>query len=133
MKFSEIILPSNRKFGFFFTSVFIASGGYFLIENSTYTALAFFGAGALFLVITLLKADLFLPINKLWMGFGMLLGIIVSPIVLGIIYFGLFSPIALGMRLFGRDELRLKFKTRTSHWKLKLPIDYSSDTFKNQF
>ena len=133
MKFSEIILPSNRKFGFFFTSVLIASGGYFLIENSTYTAVAFLGAGALFLVITLLKAELFLPINKLWMGFGMLLGMIVSPIVLGIIYFGLFSPIALGMRLLGRDELRLKFKTRTSHWKLKLPIDYSSDTFKDQF
>ena len=133
MKFPEIILPTNRKFGFFFTGVFTVSGGYFLIENSTNTAIAFFGAGALFLAITLVKAELFLPINKLWMSFGMLLGMIVSPIVLGIIYFGLFSPIGIGMRLFGRDELCLRFKTRTSYWKLKLPIDYSSDTFKNQF
>ena len=133
MKFSEIILPSNQKFGFFFTSIFTVLGAYFLIKNSTNTALGFFGVGALFFAITLLKAELFLPINKLWMSFGMLLGMIVSPIVLGIIYFGLFSPIGIGMRLFGRDELCLKFKTRTSYWKLKLPIDYSSDTFKNQF
>ena len=133
MKFSEIILPSNRKFGFFFMSVFIVLGGYFLIGSSTNAALACFVAGALFLTITLFKAELLLPLNKLWMGLGMLLGIIVSPIVLGIIYFILFSPIAIGMRLFGRDELRLKFKTCTSYWTPKLPIGCSSDTFKNQF
>lgn len=133
MKFSEIELPSNRKFGLFFTAIFIIAGAHFLKERSTNTAVTFFGAATLFLVTTLLKAELLLPLNKLWMRFGLLLGMIVRPIVLGVIFFGLFTPIALGMRLIGRDELRIKLKSRTSYWKPKEDLSHFSDTFENQF
>jgi hypothetical protein len=133
MKFSEVELPSNRKFGFFFTVVFVAAGLYFLYGQSISASYALFGLAALFSVVTLIKSELLLPLNKLWMRLGLLLGMVVSPIVLGIIFFALFTPTSLLMRLFGRDELRLKLKSRHSYWKHKETSTASADAFKRQF
>jgi len=87
----------------------------------------------MFILTALLKADLLLPLNKLWMRFGMLLGMVISPIVLGIIFFGLFTPISIMMKIFGRDELRLKLGVRASHWKEKESPIPPAESFKNQF
>ena len=133
MKFADIELPSNRKFGYFFTAVFAVAGLYFFSRDSYTLSYVLFGLSAVFGVVTLLKADLLLPLNKLWMGLGLLIGIVVSPIVLGIIFFVLFTPISLIMRLIGRDELRLKFAERQSYWKLRTSDASPSETFKNQF
>ena len=73
-----------------------------------------------------------LPLNKLWMRFGLLLGMIVSPIVLGVVFFVVFTPIAFVMRLSGRDQLRLKFRERQSYW-IKRDASVLADSFKNQF
>ena len=132
MKFSEIELPSNRKFGFFFTFAFAAAAAYFFHAASITWAYVFVTAALIFLLITLIKSDVLLPLNKLWMRFGLLLGMIVSPIVLGIIFFGLFTPIAILMRLSGRDELRLKFTQKASHW-ISRGEPIKSDSFKHQF
>jgi len=86
----------------------------------------------IFLLVTLLKSDVLLPLNKLWMRLGILLGMIVSPIVLGIIFFGLITPIAMLMRLSGRDELHLKFTQKTSHW-ISREEPVKSESFKYQF
>ena len=132
MKLSEIELPSNRKFGFFFTFVFAAAAAYFYHAASITWAYVFVTVALIFLLITLIKSDVLLPLNKLWMRFGLLLGMIVSPIVLGIIFFGLFTPIAILMRLSGRDELRLRFSHKVSHWITRSePI--KSESFKHQF
>ena len=133
MNLSEIELPSNRKFGFFFSGVFLAASAYFYIGESATVAYSLAALGILFLAITLIKADTLLPLNKLWMRFGLLLGMIVSPIVLGIIFFGLFTPISLAMRLFGRDELRLRFKQKSSHWIPRGSTNTQTESFKNQF
>ena len=132
MKSSEIEIPSNRKFGFFFTFVFVIVAAYFYYTANIDWTYAFLGMSLLFLVITLTKSDALLPLNKLWMRFGLLLGMIVSPIVLGIIFFGLFTPIAMLMRLCGRDELRLKFTQKASHWILRKE-SINAESFKNQF
>jgi energy-coupling factor transporter transmembrane protein EcfT len=132
MKFSEIELPSNRKFGFFFTFVFAAAAAYFYYTTNVSWAYVFIAAALIFLLITLIKSDALLPLNRLWMCFGLLLGMIISPIILGIIFFGLFTPIAFLMRLSGRDELRLKFSQKVSHWILRSePI--KSESYKQQF
>jgi energy-coupling factor transporter transmembrane protein EcfT len=132
LKLSEIELPSNRKFGFFFTFLFtIASAYFYYVENISW-AYAFVAASSLFLLITLIKADALLPLNKLWMRFGILLGMIVSPIVLGIIFFGLFTPIGMLMRLSGRDELRLKLTQKSSYWISRNEL-IKPESFKNQF
>ena len=129
---SEIELPSNRKFGFFFAFLFSVAAGYCYYSENINWAHAFAAAASIFLIITLVNSDFLLPLNKLWMRFGLLLGMIVNPLVLGIIFFGLFTPVGILIRLSGRDELRLKFMQKGSHWVPRNdPI--KSDSFKRQF
>ena len=132
MKFSEIELPSNRKFGLFFTFVFVVVAAYFYYSDNVTWSYVFIAAAMIFLLVTLIKSDALLPLNKLWMRFGLLLGMIISPIVLGIIFFGLFAPIAILMRLSGRDVLCLKFTQKASHW-ISRDEPIKSDSFKHQF
>jgi hypothetical protein len=133
MSLGNIELPSNKKFGLFFSAIFGAIAVYlYSIEMQSYAfALVLLVIATLSLVIV--KSEWLLPFNKLWMYFGMLLGKIVSPIVLGAIYFLLFTPIGLAMRLVGRDEMWLKVNNRDSHWRQRLPIGPGPISFKNQF
>ena len=132
IQFFEIELPSNKKFGFFFTFVFAVASAYFYNSTSTSWAYTFGLASLTFLIVSTFKSEILLPLNKLWMRFGHLIGMIVSPIILGVIFFGLFTPIAFVMRLSGRDELRLKLLKKPSHWILrKGPL--KSESFKHQF
>lgn len=117
--FRNIELPSNRKFGFFFTLVFAISGLYFWYNSSAILSFILGSLSVLVLTVTLVNSALLLPANKLWMGFGFVIGLIVSPIVLGIIFFGIFTPISLISRAFGRDELRLKFARQSTYWRKK--------------
>ena len=133
MKFSEIKLPSNRKFGFFFTIIFLIISAYFFFNASYKSGYFFLLISVIFFIITILKAEILLPLNKLWMRFGFTLGLIINPIVLGIIFFLIFTPISLIMWLFKRDELRLKIKKRDSHWKLRTEKNVNVDLFKQQF
>ena len=132
MNFSEIELPSNRKFGLFFSLVFTVAAAYFYFTGNIVWTYAFVAASLIFLLITLIKSDALLPLNKLWMRFGLLLGMIVSKIVLGIIFFGLFMPIATLMRLSGRDELSLQFSKKVSHW-ITRSEQIKPESFKNQY
>jgi len=133
MNLSYITLPSNRRFGFFFAAIFLASGIYLFLNQKILAAYVIEVIGFLFLAVTLLKSDLLLPLNKLWMRFGLVLGMIVSPIVLGVIFFGLFTPISFVMRLAKRDELRLHFKKKASYWVLRINSTAQPNTFKLQF
>ena len=133
LKLPKVQLPTNRKFGFFFTGVFALAGGYFLQESSIFTACIFLVLALTFFLVTEMKADLLLPLNKLWMHFGLSLGKIVSPILLGVIFFGLFTPIAFVMRIAGRDELWLKVKKSSSFWKTRDENSVCLTRFENQF
>jgi len=133
MKLSDVELPSNKHFGFFLSVVCMAASVYCYAENSAVSACAFFVLGLLVFIIILVKADALLPLNMLWMRFGLVLGMIVTPIVLGITFFGLFTPIAILMRFFKRDELRLIFKKKRTHWVLRVPYARETDNFKQQF
>jgi polyferredoxin len=133
MNLSNMELPSNKRFGFFFSGVFFIASAYFHLEESVAASYSFATLGLLLLIVTIIKADVLLPLNRLWMQFGLLLGMIVSPIVLGVIFFGLFTPISLVTRLFGRDELRLRFEKKNSHWISRDSSNTQSNTFKNQF
>jgi hypothetical protein len=132
MKTSEIELPSNRKFGFFFTFVFAVVAAYFYYSSNVILAYVTIAPALIFFLVTLIKSDALLPLNSLWMRFGLLIGMIVSPIVLGIVFFGLFTPIAAFMRLNGRDELRLKFTNKKSLW-ISRGETIKSESFRQQF
>ncbi len=132
MRHTQIELPSNRKFGFFFSSVFFILSAYFIYTQSQTVAKVMLLVASLFLIITLFKANLLLPLNKLWMRFGLILGRIVSPVVLSIIFFGLITPYSVIIRILGRDELHLRKVKNKSHW-IHRSQDSPQTDFKRQF
>jgi hypothetical protein len=126
-------LPSNNKFGWFFSAVFAMIAIYSFnqkIKTFAYAAtLLFF----IFVAVTFFAPQLLTRLNRLWYTLGSLLGKVVSPLVLGVIFFVLISPIALITRLFGRDELKIKKSFSKSYWVDRLPPGPPSNSFKNQF
>lgn len=132
MDVSELDLPSNRKFGALFTAIFTLGAAYFFAKGSYEFGAAIFVGAAGTGLITLLKDDLLALPNRMWMQLGLILGRIVSPIVLGILFFGILTPVSMLTRLIGRDELRLKPSSQSSYWK---PADQNTDNagFRQQF
>lgn len=89
--------------------------------------------GVLHIVLALFAPKLLTRINNIWMGFGFLLGKVVAPVVMSVLYFVLFTPIAIAMRLFGRDELLIKDKTGESFWKVRANSKITPDSFNYQY
>lgn len=118
-----------------FTAVFIILGAYGWLFNAFefFLALGLVGIGLLFGVISILSPQILGPLNKVWFYLGQFLGKIVSPIVLGIIFFGILTPVGLVTRLFGRDELRLKRSKKDTYWVDRSPPGPQAESFKNQF
>lgn len=130
---AESQLPTNKKFGWFFSAVFAFLAAYSYWKAWETFAIAALVAAFLFAIVTLSYPQLLFPLNRFWYGFGMLLGKIVSPIVLGVIFFVLITPISLLTRLTGRDELRLKKRSMESYWIDRSPPGPTSDSFNNQY
>ena len=84
----------------------------------------------IFLVLGLLNSSILSPLNKAWFKFGLLLGSIVSPIVMGLIFFGVITPIALIMKFLRKDLLSLKKNNNSTYWIEK---NGPKSTMKNQF
>ncbi|MHC1950804.1 hypothetical protein IF803_41740 [Bradyrhizobium sp. UFLA06-06] len=127
-------LPSNRRFGLTFCAVFLALGAYAAIKGRVAAAyVSLFAISVAFGGIALTFPRILAPLNLLWFYFGELLGRIVSPLVLGIIYFGLLAPIAFVARLLGRDELHLKRRPAASYWISRNPPGPTGQSFTNQF
>lgn len=127
-------LPSERTFGFVFTGIFLIVSAYLWSQDSKTTTIQFFLVIALvFFVLALLMPVALRPLNKAWYKLGLLMGRVVSPIVLGILFFILISPIAIVMRLAGRDPLKLRKQDVQSHWIDRAPPGPESTSFKDQF
>ncbi len=127
-------IPSEKKFGGLFTAIFLGAacfGAYSGWSPLHQAALA--TAGIATLLITLARPHALAPFNRAWYKLGILLGKIVSPVVMGLIFFLLITPIALVTRMLGRDELRLKRGNRNTYWIDRSPPGPSSESFKNQF
>ncbi len=125
-------LPSNRKFGIFFTFVLALLSVYFYVTTNMILTYIFLLTSLTLLGISIIKADVLFPLNKLWMKFGFLLGKIINPIVLGMIFFVLITPFGFIMRLFGRDELRLRIKNNNTYWKNRSQ-NLQQTNFRQQF
>ena len=101
-------MPSNNKFGWFFSAVFAVIALYSYSQQLKFFAATVTIVSVLFVATTLLAPQVLTPLNRIWYEIGVLLGKVISPIVLGIIFFVLITPISLITRLFGRDELKIK-------------------------
>jgi hypothetical protein len=132
---SKPTLPSERRFGSLFTAIFVVLGvyGYFYKGWTAGTSVGWLIASVAVGLVTLLSPRLLAPFNLAWFKLGELMGKVVSPLVLGAIFFMLITPIGLLGRLFGRDELRLKRGVVSTYWIERDPPALSPDSFKNQF
>ncbi len=125
--------PSNSIFGVFFTSVFILSSLYFYVIKFNYLSLIFSVIAFYFLLITLFKSNHLAILNSFWFKFGILIGKITSPVILGIIFYLIISPVAIVLRLAGRDELEIRESKKPSSWKKRNVEVYKKDNFYNQY
>ena len=127
-------LPSERSFGLLFAGVglVLAAWGFYRAWP-TWLLLVFAIAGAVFALLALVAPTALAPLNKAWYGLGLLLGKVVSPLVLGAMFFLLVTPFAVVGRWMGRDELRLKKRNVASYWIDRPSGAPVSESFKNQF
>jgi Saxitoxin biosynthesis operon protein SxtJ len=127
-------LPGERKFGALFTVVFgLLAAWAHARGDSGAMRNGFLVIALALLALTLVQPKLLAPFNRAWFALGLLLGRIVSPIVLGAMFFLLITPVALATRLFGRDALRLKRQTGNSCWIARENDLPPAESFKNQF
>ena len=125
----NIKISSNRSFGIVFFIVFFLIALYPLIYSKDIRIWSLL-ISLIFLILGLINSRILTPLNKLWFKFGILLGKIVSPIIMGIIFFLVVTPIGFIMRILGKDVLSLKFNTNKTYWIEKTG---PKSKMKNQF
>tara|TARA_B100000161_G_C33205355_1_gene261776 strand:- start:21 stop:404 length:384 start_codon:yes stop_codon:yes gene_type:complete len=125
----DIKISTNRSFGVVFFVVFLLIAIYPLTHSGDiriWSAIISF----IFLVLGLLNSRILTPLNRIWFKFGIYLGKIVSPLIMGIIFFFVVTPIGLIMRILGKDVLNLKYNKNQSYWIEK---NGPKSKMKNQF
>ena len=125
----DIKINSNRSFGIVFFIVFLLIAIYPLTYSEEIRAWSII-ISLIFLTLGILNSKILTPLNKLWFKFGIFLSKIISPLIMGIIFFLVVTPIGLIMRIFGKDVLNLKYNKNQSYWiEKKGP----KSKMKNQF
>jgi len=125
----DVKIGSNRSFGIVFFIVFLLIAFYPLINQGEIRIWSVL-ISLLFLILGIINSKILTPLNKVWFKFGIFLGKIISPIIMGIIFFLVVTPIAFLMRMLNKDLLNLKFNKKSSYWIEKTD---PKSTMKNQF
>ena len=126
----SVKISSNRSFGLLFFIVFLAISLWPLKSQEDLRLWAFILA-LIFFVLGILNSKFLTPLNKLWMKFGIFLGSIISPFVMGVVFFMVVTPVGLIMRFLGKDLLRIKkSKFVSTYW---ISREKQSNTMKRQF
>ena len=125
----EIKISSNRSFGTVFFIVFLLIALYPLLKDNDLRIWSLV-ISFIFLILGLINSKILTPLNRLWFKFGLLLGKFISPLIMGIIFFIVVTPIGIIMRLLKKDLLNLKYNKKETYW-----IDKSGpkSKMKNQF
>ena len=125
----KIKLPSNRNFGIVFSIVFLIIA-LWPVLNQNEIRIWSLVISLIFLVLGFINSKLLSPFNKIWFKFGLLLGSVIAPVVMGIVFFFVVTPTGLIMRALGKDLLKLKKNKESTYW---LDKDNSNNSLKNQF
>ena len=129
MQNKDIKLGSNRSFGIVFFVVFFIISIYPLINDNPIRLWSLIFS-LIFLILGLINSKILTPLNIIWMKFGMYLGIFISPIVMGIVFFLVVTPIGIIMKILRKDLLNLRMNKENSYWIEK---DKIKSNMKNQF
>ena len=107
---------SNKSFGLLFFVVFLIVG-LWPLKNGENLNFYFITTSIIFLILGLINSKLLTPLNKSWIKLGEILGIIIAPIVMALVYFVILTPVSLIVRIFGKDLLSLKLlKEKETYW-----------------
>jgi predicted membrane metal-binding protein len=129
----QLKVPSDRSFGFTFAVVFGLIGSW-LWWRASKAGPPFIAAGAVFALVAIVIPRILHPLNVVWMRFGLLLNKIVSPLILGVVFFVVFAPVGLFFRLIRRDALHRSFDSkRASYWNDRTPPGPAGESFPLQF
>ena len=125
----DVKISSNKNFGIVFFIVFLLIGIYPFLNGNDFRIWSLL-ISVVFLILGLINSKILTPLNKLWFKFGLFLGKIVSPLVMGFIFFIVVTPIGIIMRLFRKDLLNLKYNKKKTYWIVKAG---PKSKMKNQF
>lgn len=106
---------SSKSFGYLFFGIFLALAVWVYVKNQNLNYWLI-GTSTVFLVLTLIKSKLLNVLNDLWIKFGELLGKIIAPIIMSIVFFLIVTPIGLILKIVKKDLLKLKFNNDKSYW-----------------
>ena len=129
MKRDKIKISSNKSFGIVFFIVFLIISIYPIINNNEIRVWSII-VSIIFLIMGLRNSRYLTPLNIIWFKFGILLGNLISPIVMGLIFFTIVTPIGLLMRIFSKNFLNLKKNNDSSYW---VKTSNQKSKMKNQF
>jgi predicted ferric reductase len=126
----KIKISSNKSFGLTFFIVFLIIAIWPILNNGEFRIWSII-LSFVFLILGLINSKLLSPLNILWFKFGIMLGAIVAPVVMGIVFFVVVTPTGITMKLLGKDLLGKKYnKKKESYWVVEKKINNS---MKNQF
>ena len=125
----HIKISSNKNFGIVFFIFFLIISLYPLL-NDNHLRIWSLIIALIFLILGLMNSRILTPLNKIWFRFGLLLGQLISPIIMGFIFFLIITPIGLFMRLIGKDLLNLKYNNDQTYWTKR---SKDINTMKRQF
>ena len=129
----EIEVSSDRSFGMVFTLVFLTVG-IWMVSGGRFEGWFFLAGATFFFVATLAYPSILGPLNRAWMKFGFLLSQLVNPLILGVVFFLIITPIAVVRRLLGKDSLHLKSKPGLeSYWVDRNPPGPRPGSMTRQF
>ncbi len=124
----------NKRFGRQMGLVLVALAGLgFWRDWPSFLSVSFLALGAVHLILAVIAPGLLTGFNRFWMSLGYYFGKVFAPIEMAIIFFLMFTPIALVMRLFRRDALLIRKNKVNSYWKVRETPQISADSFRNQY
>ena len=129
MKINKIKISSNKSFGIIFFIVFLIISIYPIINDQEIRIWSIV-VSIIFLIMGLRNSRYLTPLNIIWFKFGILLGNLISPIVMGLIFFTIVTPIGLLMKIFSKNFLNLKKNNDNSYW---VKTNNQKSKMKNQF
>ena len=133
MQIDEKMLPSNKKFGLFFSLVFFMLFLYFFIHSYNILYLTFISFFIITLIFTLFFPEKLFFFNKLWFRIGIALNYVISPLILGVIFFLLITPLSIFFKITQRDYLKIKFKHKNTYWVEVTDRNVSKERLEQQY